>query len=293
MKKKIYSTILLSAFLLAGCQGEAVETNGNEDAESTDSSEQVIDEENTDSNDNDNDNQNDNDNDNNNDNKDNETEEVSYQYQINPETFSVEPIEGAEENEEKLVLLTFDDAPYGNTMAITEALAERDVSAIFFVNGMYMEDEEGFETIQEVHEMGFEIANHTHTHAKLDDYSESAQLEEIVKTSDIIEEAIGEEPRFFRAPHGVMTEYAKQAVEDEGMTWMNWSFGYDWMPEYQEGSALADITLNTELLTDGVNILMHDREWTADAVPEIVDGLLEQGYTIVDPSLILNEHGDE
>ena len=137
--------------------------------------------------------------------------------------------------------------------------------------------------------MGFEIANHTHTHAKLDDYSETDQREEIIKTNDIIEEAVGERPRFFRAPHGIMTDYARQVVADENMTWTNWSFGYDWEAEYQDSAALTDITLNTELLGNGANILMHDREWTAEAVPAIVDGLIEQGFTIVDPHLIINE----
>ena len=47
--------------------------------------------------------------------------------------------------------------------------------------------------------------------------------------------------------------------------------------------------MNTELLGNGANILMHDREWTAEAVPAIVDGLIEQGFTIVDPHLIINE----
>src|SRR5699024_11991996 len=81
-----------------------------------------------------------------------------------------------------------------------------------------MEDEEGFETIQKVHDIGFEIGNHTHTHAKLDDYSQDDQLDEIVKTNDIIEEAIGERPRFFRAPHGIMTDYTKQVIRSEEHT---------------------------------------------------------------------------
>lgn len=271
MKKKIYSSLLLSTLLLAGCQSEAPTLKDNEETTTDNTTEkatnETVDEKDINE----------------------ESEEVSYQYQINPETFSVEPI-GDEDKDKKLVLLTFDDAPYGNAMEIAEALDKRDVRAIFFVNGMYMENEEGFETIQKIHEMGFEIANHTHTHAKLDDYSESEQLEEIIKTNRIIEEATGEKPRFFRAPHGVMTDYARQAVADEGMTWMNWSFGYDWEVQYQDGDALADITLNTDLLGNGANILMHDREWTAEAVPTIVDGLIEQGFTIVDPSLILNEN---
>lgn len=218
-----------------------------------------------------------------------EEEVLEFQYQVNPELYSIEPINPDEAADEKLVLLTYDDAPYGNTLEIAEALTERGVSAIFFVNGMYMEDDEGFEIIQKVHEMGFEIANHTHTHATLPDYSEDDQKDEILKTSAIIEEAIGEKPRFFRAPHGINTDFSRQVVVDDGMKLMNWSFGYDWMGEYHDAAALTEITLNAPELGNGSNILMHDRTWTAEATPAIVDGLIEQGFTIVDPKLLSHE----
>lgn len=279
MKNKMYKSLLLSALILAGCQNEAPVSDNEEETPTNDSTEQV-DSDNTDDADNDETDQDES--------EDDVEEEVTYKYQINPENFSVEYIEGMEEDE-KLVLLTFDDAPYGNSIEIAKALAERDVNAIFFVNGMYMEDDEGFETMQEIHNMGFEIANHTHTHAKLDEYSEEEQYEEIQKTNDIVEEATGVRPRFFRAPHGVMTDYVEQVMEEKGMAWMNWTFGFDWEVDYQNGPALADITLNTELLGDGANILMHDRKWTAEAVPTIVDGLIEQGFTIIDPKLITHE----
>lgn len=288
MKLKIYSTLLLSTVLLAGCQDAASTPDVEEETETTEQEEVTTDQENEDTEDLEDTDASDEDVSEEADSQE-EAEDVTYKYQINPTTFSVEPINPEENPDEKLILLTYDDAPYGNTMEIAEALDERGVGAIFFVNGMYMEDEEGFETIQEVHDMGFEIANHTHTHATLPDYSEEAQREEIIKTSDIIEEAIGERPRFFRAPHGMMTDYSEQVVAEEGMSWMNWSFGYDWMPEYQDSAALADITLNTELLGNGTNILMHDRTWTAEATPAIVDGLIEQGFTIVDPKLIAHE----
>lgn len=296
MKRKIYATLLLSTLLLAGCQDAASTSEVPENTDTTEQEEptteqtnetpeETEDSEDTESTE---------DTESSNENFAEETtpeepEEVVYKYQINPNTFSVEPINPEEHADEKLVLLTYDDAPYGNSMDIAKALDERGVGAIFFVNGMYMEDDEGFETIQEVHEMGFEIANHTHTHATLPDYAQEDQRAEIIKTSDIIEEAIGERPRFFRAPHGMMTEYSEQVVFEEGMTWMNWSFGYDWMPEYQDASALTDITLKTELLGNGTNILMHDRTWTAEATPAILDGLIDQGFTIVDPKLISHE----
>ena len=274
MKKTILSTVLISTLLLAACSNDAA--SSTEDADAVDQTteevetveEEVVEEEEA---------------------VEEVEEDLAYQYEINPNIFTVEPIEGETAEDEKLVLLTFDDAPYGNSLQIAEILEERGVSAIFFVNSMYMEDEEGKAAIQDLHERGFEIANHTHTHAKLDDYSEESQQTEIITTNDIVEEATGERPRFFRAPHGIMTEYSKQVVADEGMMWMNWSFGYDWELQYQDADALADITLNTELLGNGSNILMHDREWTAAAVPAIVDGLIDQGFTIVDPKLITHE----
>lgn len=280
MKNKLYKSLLLSALILAGCQSEAPASENDEETPVDDSTEQVNDESAEDTDETDEDAASED--------ETEEEEEVTYKYKINPDIFSVENIEESDE-EEKLVLLTFDDAPYGNAMEIAEALVERDVRAIFFVNGMYMEEDEGFETMQKIHEMGFEIANHTHTHAKLDEYSEEEQFEEIKKTNDIVEEAIGSRPRFFRAPHGVMTDYTEQVIAENGMSWMNWSFGYDWMVDYQDGAALTDITLNAPELGMGSNILMHDREWTADAVPGIVDGLIEQGFTIVDPALITHE----
>lgn len=280
LKNKLYKSLLLSALILSGCQNEVPASENDEETPVDNSTEQVNDESAEDTDETDEDAASED--------ETEEEEEVTYKYKINPDIFSVENIEESDE-EEKLVLLTFDDAPYGNAMEIAEALVERDVRAIFFVNGMYMEEDEGFETMQKIHEMGFEIANHTHTHAKLDEYSEEEQFEEIKKTNDIVEEAIGSRPRFFRAPHGVMTDYTEQVIAENGMSWMNWSFGYDWMVDYQDGAALTDITLNAPELGMGSNILMHDREWTADAVPGIVDGLIEQGFTIVDPALITHE----
>lgn len=264
---------LLSSVLLAGCQTneqeedlEAVDDVTEEVADSSeDTEEEIIEEE----------------------------EEVKYLYEIHPELFSVLAIESDETTDEELVLLTFDDAPYGNSLEIADALDAQGVSAIFFVNGMYMENEEGFEVVQELHERGFEIGNHSHTHLNLSEQSEEIQKEEIVKTNVIIEEATGESPRFYRAPFGVMTDYSKELLEELGMTWMNWSFGYDWVSEYQDAAALTEVTLNTPYLSDGANILMHDRTWTAAATADIVKGLDDLGYTMVDPKLIINKNSLE
>ena len=278
MKTKILSALMISTLLLAACQDSSDAETNNNTSDNTDTSEVQTDEQTKtvenlqDENEN-----------------EEEIEEVAYQYKINPDTHAIIPIDPESDTEEKVVLLTFDDAPDGYTLQIADALEERGVSAIFFVNGMYMENEEGFKAIQDLHERGFEIGNHTHTHMSLPDYPEEEQRVEIEKTNDIVKDATGETPRFFRAPHGMMTDYTRDLIPEIGMAWMNWSFGYDWESEYRDPAALTEITLTTFLLSNGANILMHDREWTAEAVPGIVDGLIDQGYTIVNPKLISHE----
>lgn len=212
-------------------------------------------------------------------------EPVEPKYKINGVS-SVVPLDGKEGVNEQVVLLTIDDAPdeYGLEMAKT--LKELNAPAIFFVNGHFIESEEKQEILKQIHEMGFEIGNHTYTHQKLDDVSQEKQREEIVSLSNKIEEVIGERPKFFRAPHGVNTDYALQVVEEEGMVQMNWSYGYDFKADYMTKESITDIMVNTPLLGNGSNLLMHDREWTSAGLKDIIGGLRDKGYGIVDPAEI-------
>ena len=212
-----------------------------------------------------------------------EEEIITPTYELNSETWSIVPIDDANE---QVVLLTIDDAPDGYALDMAKTLQALDANAIFFVNGHFLETTEQKETLKEIYEMGFMIGNHTYSHPVLPDLTEEEQKEEIVKVSDMVEEIIGERPKFFRAPHGANTDYTKELAKEEGMVLMNWSFGYDWEPEYRTKEAIADIMINTELLRDGANLLMHDREHTAAALHDIVVGLRGQGYEMVDPKLI-------
>ena len=63
-------------------------------------------------------------------------------------------------------------------------------------------------------------------------------------------------------------------------------YGYDWEKQYMDADSLTEIMLNTEYLTDGANLLMHDRSWTAGALPSIVEGFRAKGYDLIDPHSI-------
>lgn len=209
--------------------------------------------------------------------------EVAPAYALNEANWTLTPTQDAEE---KVVLVTIDDAPDTYSLEMAETLKALEVPAIFFVNGHFIDSEEEKERLKAIHDMGFAIGNHTQTHANLSEISEEQQQQEIVQVNEVVEQIIGEKPVFFRAPFGVNTEFSRQLVVDEGMLLMNWTYGYDWEKQYQDAGALADIMVNTPYLTEGANLLMHDREWTASALEDIIVGLQEKGYGFVDPSEI-------
>lgn len=221
-----------------------------------------------------------------------EPKEVEATYRLNDETWSIEPIDDANE---QVVLITIDDAPDKYALEMAETLEELDVNAIFFVNGHFLETDEEKEVLQEIYDKGFLIGNHTYSHANLQDITEEKQTEEIVKVNDMVEEIIGERPKFFRAPHGANTDYSKALAKEEGMVLMNWTYGYDYFEPYMDKEKITEAMISGEgpevdvpysLLKDGANLLMHDREWTAAALHDIVTGLQDKGYEMVDPKLI-------
>ncbi|WP_324777926.1 polysaccharide deacetylase family protein [Virgibacillus senegalensis] len=205
-------------------------------------------------------------------------------YELTEKNWSIQPI--VDQAEEKVVLLTIDDAPDKHALEMAKTLKSLDAKAIFFVNGHFLESDEQKQVLKKIHDMGFVIGNHTYHHQSLSDITKEEQKQEIVSLNDLIEEIVGERPQFFRAPNGQNTDYSKQVAEEESMLLMNWSYGYDWNQEYMNEEALSDIMVNTELLGNGANLLMHDREWTAKALSDIVAGLRDKGYEIVDPALI-------
>ncbi|MCL7746307.1 polysaccharide deacetylase family protein [Halalkalibacter alkaliphilus] len=209
--------------------------------------------------------------------------EIEKKYTINKTNWLVEPIDDASD---QVVLITIDDAPEHYSVAMAEILKRLEAGAIFFVNGHFLQTEEDREKLKRIHELGFEIGNHTMTHPNMSQLSREDQKNEIIQLNRLIEGIIGERPRFYRAPFGVNTETSNEVVEAEGMQSMNWTYGYDWENEYQEADALADIMVNSPLLTKGANLLMHDRMWTKEALEDIVIGLREQGYEIVHPNEI-------
>lgn len=86
---------------------------------------------------------------------------------------------GLRGKEDRVVILTFDDAVKSHRTFVAPLLEELGFGATFFVTYNWMDDAENFmswEEIKEIHEMGFEIGNHTWTHRDMGAPSNARRL---------------------------------------------------------------------------------------------------------------------
>lgn len=87
----------------------------------------------------------------------------------------------AAERADKIVVLTFDDAVRSHRTVVAPLLKELGFDATFFITHRWMDATDDFLTWQqvaEIHRMGFEIGNHSWSHANFSRPENAARLEE-------------------------------------------------------------------------------------------------------------------
>jgi peptidoglycan/xylan/chitin deacetylase (PgdA/CDA1 family) len=211
-----------------------------------------------------------------------EPTEPEYAYYMN-KIYDIKPLD--ESTDAKVVLLTFDDGPKSADMLepLLDTLDEHGAKAIFFVNGFRVKANP--ELLKLIHERGHAIGNHSWDHINLKNESEETIRQQVDDVQTIVEETIGERPKFFRPPHGASNEFLRNYVKEQGMLFMTWSNGSrDWEAGQQTPEAV--IANVFDQLRPGSNILMHELKWTVEAMDELLTRLEEEGYSFVDPHKI-------
>ena len=185
----------------------------------------------------------------------------------------------------KRIALTFDDGPAEQfTEQILEILHQQQVPATFFVCGKNAEKHP--DLLRRIVADGHEVGNHTYSHPFVYFKSRRRIAEEIDRTQAVIEKIVGLRPTFFRPPYGARWFGLVPTLLERGMRMVLWSAtGYDWKKTVQgiTKSALRELKPGVViLLHDGHNTLNAseiDRSRTVQALPSIISGARQSGYT--------------
>lgn len=189
---------------------------------------------------------------------------------------------------QKLIALTFDDGPNTTTTpAVLAKLNKHQIKASFFVIGDRITDESAL-FMKVAHDMGCEVCNHSYTHSHMDKQSREVNLQEIEKTSKLIEDITGEAPKYFRAPY---IDINREMYDYIDLTFIWGEDCQDWDSSYS-----AEYRAETELrkARDGGIILMHDfngNSQTVEALDILIPSLKQQGYRFVTLTELFKQKG--
>jgi peptidoglycan/xylan/chitin deacetylase (PgdA/CDA1 family) len=156
---------------------------------------------------------------------------------------------------EGYVALTFDDGPHPETTPwLLEELETHGLRATFFVVGRQVERFP--ELARRIADEGHDLANHTYDHPDLRQLGDGAVATQLRVSNEIIAEATGVTPRWFRPPFGATNDRVRAQVGANGMTEVIWSIDtHDWRASVSEADVVAAITA----ADDGDVVLAHDR----------------------------------
>lgn len=180
---------------------------------------------------------------------------------------------------EDQIYLTFDEGyENGYTSSILDTLAEKEVSAVFFVTMDYVTREP--ELIQRMIQEGHAVGNHTTHHPNMTTLSLDEARKEIQELHDYVKTQFNYEMTLFRAPEGAISEKSMALLKSMGYQNVLWSFAYaDW-DSNQQMNPDAAINKVCERCHPGAIYLLHAVSKTnAQILGDFIDRVQSQGYT--------------
>jgi peptidoglycan/xylan/chitin deacetylase (PgdA/CDA1 family) len=190
------------------------------------------------------------------------------------------------------VALTFDlcqkpEYPAWFDQGIVDVLTRYDAPATFFMGGDWMRTHRE-ETLSLASNPNFEMGNHSWSHPDLPGLSEETISSEIVKTQNLLYQLTGRQGKLFRLPAGKFDDLTLSVIAWHGLYTIQW--------DVETGD--PDPTIDAERMNGAVRervqngsiIIMHanGRGWhTAEALPQMIEYLRGQGYTLVTISQLL------
>ena len=188
------------------------------------------------------------------------------------------------QRDDRVVSLTF-DAAWGNedTQTLIDILGKYNVHATFFVVGEWVDKYP--ESVKALADAGNEVMNHSSTHPHMAQLS-AEQIEAEVNTcADKIKAVTGTRPTLFRCPYGEYDDHVIAAIRSMGMEPIQWDVdSLDWK-DYDADTICRRVTSKVQ---PGSIVLFHNAALhTPEALPAILDCLINDGYTVVPISQLI------
>ncbi|MEU0099908.1 polysaccharide deacetylase family protein [Streptomyces sp. NPDC006267] len=181
------------------------------------------------------------------------------------------------------MVLSFDDGPDPlYTPDILATLREHRVRAMFFVCGEMADGNP--DLLREMADDGHVVGNHSWSHPLIPNLSRAGIRDELGRTSEVLDRALGAPPLWYRAPYGAWNRNSFEIGADLGMEPMAWTVDtLDWKTP-GTGTIVRRVL---DGAAPGVVVLSHDaggdRSQSVAALRRYLPRLLDSGYRITVP----------
>ena len=185
---------------------------------------------------------------------------------------------------EKKVALTLNCAWNADDIdLILQTLKKYNVRITFFMVGDWVDKYP--EQVKKISKAGHEIANHSLSHAHVNQLDYEKNVEQIVKCSEKIEKITGKKTTLYRGPYGEYNDTVINAAKDTNHMTIQWSI------DALDYKALTGEQMWERIepkLENGSIILMHNgTENTANSLEFIITNIKNKGYNIVPVSELI------
>ncbi len=185
----------------------------------------------------------------------------------------------------KKIALTFDACPTGRPEEydekVIEILLRENVPATLFISGRWVEKNTE-KTRFLASQPGFEIAAHSYFHPHMMEKPDDRDIREFSRTQTVIRKVTGKTPRYFRPPYGEVDARVARLAARVGLITI----------QYDIASGDPDPNLSSRAIVRGVLtqakggsiVVFHMNKngvHTAEALPEIIEGLRKKGFALV------------
>ena len=182
------------------------------------------------------------------------------------------------QRDQKMVAISF-DAAWGNedTQQLIDIMAKHQIKATFFVVGEWVDKYP--ESVKALHDAGHEVMNHSNDHAHMSKLSAEEIVADVTACNEKIEAVTGVVPTLIRPPYGEYDDHVVNAIRSMGMEPIQWDVdSLDW-----KDLSAGDITQRVlSKVQPGSIVLFHNAALhTPEALPGIIEALLQEGYTFV------------